>query len=307
MSVTGKLAYHLYYKPLFWLSNLKKSGGITNSIRIRQGKRAMAKASLQLKTDIIKDDGFKVYFLTGKKYWPLTAFCIYSLVKTSAITIKPVFIDDGSFDNELIAQIKSQFPGCEVKTAHEIAQNIREKLPVSKYPIINKKRTEYPHIRKITDIHTISDGWKLVLDSDMLFFKTPVQLQDWLSNPNEPFFLHDPITSYFYSEDLMGKLSGNTIKPNLNVGAIGLQSETIDWDKLEDWIVALEDDSGDCYLLEQALSAMLVSGQKIIVADPAEYIVMPGESEINNPTATLHHYVDQSRNGYYKTAWRKII
>jgi hypothetical protein len=306
MSVTGKLAYHLYYKPLFWLNKFRKAGGVVNSIRISNGKSDMAKAAFQLKTSPV-NDAVNVYFLTGKKYWPLTAFCMYSLAKASTIAIKPVFIDDGSFDDDLITQMKSQFPGCDVKTTDEIAKNIQEKLPASKYPVINKKREDYPHIRKLTDIHTISNGWKLVLDSDMLFFKTPVQLQEWLITPTKPLFLYDPITSYYYSEKLMGQLAGSTVKPNLNVGAIGLKSEAIDWDKLEEWITALENDSGECYLLEQALSAMLVAGQNITVADPKEYIVMPDEQQINKPTATLYHYVDQSRNGYYTTAWRKVV
>lgn len=307
MSVTGKLAYHFYYQPLFWLNKFRKSGGLFNSIRIRNGKSEMEKAALQLKTAPVNNEAVNVYFLTGKKYWPLTAFCMYSLAKVGTIAIKPVFIDDGSFDAELIAQMQSQFAGCIIKTADEIAKNLEQKLPASKYPVLNKKRKEYPHIRKLTDIHTISDGWKLVLDSDMLFFKTPVQLQEWLTAPTAPLFLHDPITSYYYPENLMGQLAGSPVKPNLNVGAIGLKSEAIDWDKLEQWIIALENDSGECYLLEQALSAMLVAGQRIIVADQDEYIVMPDAQQIDKATATLHHYVDQSRNGYYTTAWRKVV
>jgi hypothetical protein len=305
MSVTGKLTYRLYYQPKFWLINLRKIG-LLSFIRIKRGKKAMIKAALKLKADVVANDVKKVYFLTGKKYWPLTAFCMYSLVKISTIAIKPVFIDDGSFDDELINQINTQFPGCIIKTANEIKQNIQEKLPVEKYPILNKKRAEYPHIRKLTDIHTIGDGWKLVLDSDMLFFKTPDEVQEWLQKPEQPFFLYDPITSYYYADDLMQKLAGNSVKQNLNVGLIGLKSEDIDWGKLENWIIHLENAQGDCYLLEQALSAMLVAGQSITIADPKEYIVLPDPQEIAKPTATLHHYVDQSRDEYYKKAWQQI-
>lgn len=102
----------------------------------------------------------------------------------------------------------------------------------------------------------------------------------------------------------MEQFAGNTIIPNLNVGAIGLKSESIDWDKLEAWIVQLEEKEGTNYLLEQALSAMLVAGYEPIIANKKEYIVMPEQNEVEHPSAKLHHYVAGSKEWYYKKAWQ---
>ncbi|MES2107461.1 MAG: glycosyl transferase [Bacteroidota bacterium] len=247
------------------------------------------------------------YFLTGKKFWPLTAFCAYSFLKEAGKPVRPVFIDDGSIDRKLYEKIKKQFPGCIIRTAKEIEAALSEHLPKSQFPAIHQKRKNYPHIKKLTDVHAGSQGWKLVLDSDMLFFKPPRQLTDWLEKPGRPFFLRDPYYAYHYSLPLLEEIAGDKLVSQLNVGAAGLRSEDIDWSAMEKWIVAMEAAEGSSYLLEQALTAMIVAGKEVIVADPKEYVVLPGKEEIITPSATLHHYVAESKEWYYKQAWKKVI
>jgi len=307
MSVTGKIAYHLYFRPRSWFNNVSKFGGLLNSLKIDHGRKAMAKAARDLFVNAPSAPTTDIYFLTGKKYWALTAFCMYSLARVSTISLRPVFIDDGSFDEGFIKNIKSQFPGCLIKLSAEIELIIAQKLPEDKYPNLYKKRSVYPHIKKLIDVHIGSTGWKMVLDSDMLFFKPPVEICDWLKQPEQPFFLHDPITSYHYSLTLMEELAGDKINPNINVGAAGLKSEDINWDKLEHWVKTLEEKEGTSYLLEQALTAMLVAGKETLIADKDAYVVMPGKNEVENPNATLYHYVDAAKEWYYKKAWKIII
>jgi len=266
----------------------------------------MTNAAQQLFVNVPAAPATDIYFLTGKKYWALTAFCMYSLTEASTIPLRPIFIDDGSFDEGFIKKIKSQFPGCIIKLSAEIELIISQKLPADKYPCLHKKRSVYPHIKKLIDVHIGAAGWKMVLDSDMLFFKPPIEIYNWLNNPEQPFFLYDPITSYHYSLSLMEELAGNKINPNINVGAAGLKSEDIDWDKLECWVKTLEEKQGTSYLLEQALTAMLVAGKEIIIADKAEYIVMPDKKEVQNPTGVLHHYVAQSKEYYFTISWKHI-
>jgi hypothetical protein len=305
LSVIGKLFYNIYYKPLNQLKYIKRLGGTFNFFRIEKGRKAMSIAASKLSVEPQTNE-LQVWFLTGKKFWELTAFCMYSLAKVTDNIIKPVFVDDGTFDDDLIKKMKIQFPVCEIKTSSEIQKTIAEALPLAKYPIINKKRELYPHIKKLTDVHAGSAGWKLVLDSDMLFFKYPGEIISWLKEPTEPIFLREQVCSYHYSINLMERLTGQKILPNLNVGVVGLKSENINWDKLELWIGLLEEKQGNSYLLEQALSAMLVAGEPVLVADEKQYIVMPGEQESKHPSATLHHYVDTSKEWYYKIGWKHI-
>ncbi len=295
MSFLGTLGYNIYYKPRSWVKAVQRNGGLANNLAIERGRQAMDKAALLLQTESPPAGSPEVYFLTGKKFWTLTAFCMYSLSMQSNNTLKPVFIDDGTLDDQLIKNMRGQFPGCIIRNAKEIEKTIETVLPISKYPLLHKKRKIYPHIKKLTDVHAGAKGWKMVLDSDMLFFNYPDEIIDWLTKPAAPFFLYDPVLSYHYTIELMEELSGGKIIPNLNVGAVGLKSEQINWDKLEAWIGTLEENQGTNYLLEQALSAMLVSGQNPKIANKCDYVVMPEQGEVDAPSAILHHYVADSK------------
>lgn len=304
----GKLLYKLYYQPLAYIKRVKNAG-ILNYFATQSARRDMAAHSLLL-TEEPRAEGLPVltvYFLTGERYWYQTAFCLHSLQKVcSSLLIKAVLIDDGTFTGELKTQMQQQFPSASIISKHETDDLLNLHLPADKYPVIRKKRLVYPHLKKLTDVHFQPGEWKLVLDSDMLFFKYPEAMVNWLQAPKKSFFLHDPITSYHYSIPLMQQLAGHPIYPNINVGAAGLKSDDINWDFVESWIEIMEKQEGKSYLLEQALSAMIAPNDAII-ANKNDYIVMPDETEVKNQMAALHHYVAASKEWYYKTAWRTII
>ncbi len=304
----GKIIYNIYYRPLAGFNRTKKFG-IINFLRIEYARRQMVSAAYDLK-EINKPDlpVHSVYILTGKKYWYQTAFCLYSLQKVSGnIQFNATLVDDGSFDEALVKQIRSQFPSIKIQRADETESRLLQHLPATRYPALHKKRKSYPHIRKLIDVHAGQTGWKMVIDSDMLFFKEPKLVEDWLKKPATPFFLQDINYAYYYTTELMANLTGKPVSPNLNVGMIGIKSESINWDNVESWIVDLEAREGTNYLLEQALSAMIVAGEQVLVSPKNDYIVLPNEEETKFPQAVLHHYVAESKEWYFKNAWRLIL
>jgi len=267
----------------------------------------MAKASLKLKPIISDNEGFSVYFLTGDKYLYQTLFCIKSLDKVCASKLKYILIDDGTFTDEHIERINRQLPGGVVVTESVIEKNLNSVLPENDYPVLRGKRKLYPHIKKLTDIHTLPGGeWKLVLDSDMLFCKEPNEIISWLNHPDKPLHMVDCEESYGYSRTLMSRLAGQDVPELLNVGIIGLKSSAIDWKALENWVAELEAQEGKTYYLEQALTAMLIGQAKADVLPPEKYIVNPRAEAIDAKEGTMHHYVDLSKEGYYKKAWKLI-
>ena len=137
----------------------------------------------------------------------------------------------------------------------------------------------------------------------MLFWQEPTAILNWLMKPAEPLYMVDQVESYGYAKQLMKDLCGHDIPSLLNVGAIGLNSLAINWGALEKWINVLEETSGSSYYLEQALSAMLVAGQKATVLNADEYVVHPLQL---NDGAILHHYVDLSKKIYFEEAWKKL-
>lgn len=252
-------------------------------------------------------NGMEVYFLTGINYMYQTLFCIQSLAKVSSTRFKFILVDDGSFNNKLVRIVSKHLPGAVIITQKTIEENLDKILPRQQFNALRQKRKIYPHLKKLTDIHTIpNNNWKLVLDSDMLFWANPILIIKWLKNPVMPLYMQDCQNSYGYSRALMEALSGRHIPDMINVGVIGLNSSCINWNKLNNWVQVLEEKEGTSYYLEQALTAMLIGENQAEVLPSNEYIVNPDKATIANRTGMLHHYVDLSKEGYFKKAWKAI-
>jgi hypothetical protein len=307
MSVLGKAVYNLYHRPIAFTSSLYKAG-LLRSLRMRKAQNEMKKEALKLKeVSFPGNKKFTVYFLTGKKYWYQTAFCFYTFQKLSGLNIHAFFIDDGSFDQQLSEQVKKQFPSSTIVLKEEILDCLNKELPLDKFPAIRKRRLEYPHLRKLTDIHIFhSDGPKLVLDSDMLFFKKPDELINWMENPDSFVFMKDIEQSYGYNEDLMASMSKAPIPEKLNVGIAGIHSERISWKKVNEWISQLQQEAGTSYLQEQAITAMVASSEKYRFLNDREYKVLPQIKGKEIPEI-LHHYVADSKYDYYVKGWKLAL
>jgi hypothetical protein len=298
---------YLYRYPLSAINRYSRFGGYLNYRRILHGSAQMKKAAAKLPPLPSSPGGVAIYFLTGKKYLYQTLFCIQSLLKVSKVKYNFVLVDDGSFDEAFIKYMNNAVPGAEIITQVAIKENLNNHLPAHLFPVLHHKRGVYPHIKKLTDIHTLpGSNWKLVIDSDMLFWAEPAAILDWLKEPTKPLYMLDCKNSYGYSKNLMEELSGLKIPDLLNVGVIGLDSSKIDWHKLEKWTAILEEKEGSSYFLEQALTAMLIGETEAAVLPADEYMVNPQMKAIEEKTGVLHHYVDLSKEGYFKKAWRMI-
>jgi hypothetical protein len=246
----------------------------------------------------------EVCFLTGRRFWYQTAFCFWSLCRQAGRPLRAAFYDDGTFDEPLRAECARLFPGARLFETHQIEAALDEHRPAGRYPTLRARRLVYPNLRKLTDVHAGAHGWRLVLDSDMLFFRRPDLLLAWLDAPTRPLHMVDVKDAYGYSRTLMESLAGAPIPHRLNVGLCGLRSEDLDWDRLESWCRRLQEAAGTSYYQEQALVAMWLAGRECVVAPPADYVLMPDEYEARRPQAVMHHYVDLSKRGYFRHAWR---
>ena len=305
----GKLIYHLYHKPIALLQTTLKTG-IKKTAEIKTGRKQMLQTAGSLKEVVYNDAAtYHVYFLTGKNYWFQTAFCLYSLQKVAGLNIHATIVDDGSFDDKLELSVKQQFPTTStVIRINEINNLLNQKLPEDTFPVLRKRRMEYPHLRKLTDVHVLpGDGPKLVLDSDMLFFHKPVELLQWLENPEKMLFMRDVEESYGYTTKLMQALTKSSAIPNrLNVGVAGIPSKSINWTTLELWTKELLEKEGSSYLQEQALTAMIAAGESYSFLDENSYKVLPLIKNRKVPE-TLHHYVAEAKYDYFVKGWRYIL
>jgi hypothetical protein len=248
-----------------------------------------------------------VHVLTGRRFWYQTAFCLWSLSRQSGRIIAPVFYNDGTLDEPTRAPLLRLFPLARVVEKHASVANLDSFLPAARYPALRERWSHYPHIRKLIDPHVGQTGWKLVLDSDLLFFRRPDFLLSWLDGPAKPLHAVDCISSYGYPRQLMDKLAGRAVADLVNVGLTGLNGQLLDWDRIEHWCSLLLEKEGTSYYLEQALTAMVLAGHDCAVAPGADYVTLPCPPEADECRAVMHHYVAQSKRWYFRYNWKKAM
>ncbi|WP_175632281.1 glycosyl transferase [Pedobacter ghigonis] len=296
----------LYRYPKAKWKTYQHYGGIFAYRRMQLNSRKMKGAVASLPEIKSNPDGLPIYFLTGEKYLYQTLFCMASAIKYQPGSFRFILVDDGTFNREIISLINKQTKNTEIVSASQIKKNLDKLLPEKVFPVLHHKRRIYPHIKKLTDIHSIQDGndWKLVLDSDMLFWQKASDIIHWLKSPQSPIYMQDCEQSYGYTTRLMEKLCGSKIHPLINVGVIGLKSSGINWRNLENWITGLEEAEKTSYYLEQALTSMIIGENRSVILNKDQYIVNPTPDQVTQKEGILHHYVDLSKIAYFAKAWK---
>ena len=304
----GKVVYHLWFKPYGQLKQCILEGGPLQQWHTAQAQKAMQRAALN--TQILEPPTEKapnLYFLTGKRFWHQTLFAIISWQRANGQTPQVHLYDDGTLTAEILDRFARVVPGMHFQSIESTRELLDHHLPDSKFPYLRERWEHYPNIRKLTDVHIGQSGWKLVLDSDLLFFRQPVHLLDWLSNPDQPLHALDCEESYGYPRSLMQELCGHSIPAKLNVGLCGLKSDELDWEQIEYWTRTLIQKHGTHYYLEQALVAMIMAKNECCIAPEKEYITGPAQSEAVECLAIMHHYVSDTKKWYLRENWKKFI
>jgi hypothetical protein len=304
----GRLALHLYHRPVNRVRDSLRNGGPWEERRTEAGRREMEAAARTLPA-LPAGAGAPVelHLLTGRRFWYQTAFCLWSFARHAGRPLAPVIYDDGTLTAEYQQPLARLFPAMRFVAQAEILARLDTHLPAAKFPVLRERWRNYPNIRKLTDVHAGHTGWKLVIDSDLLFFHRPAFMLDWLDQPDRPLHAVDSETSYGYTRPLLDSLARAPLADLVNVGLTGLQGSGIDWEKLEHWTATLHAREGTSYYLEQALIAMLVAGRACAVAPAADYLTLPRPPEAHDCRAVMHHYVAQSKRWYFQHNWRRVL
>lgn len=304
----GRLAYWLWHAPLAPLRESLRNGGPWEQRRTERGRLEMERAAGRLPPlQPTAEPPLVVHLLTGRRFWFQSAFCLHTFGTHARRAIQPVIYDDGTLAPEQRESLHRLFPAMRVVGQAEALAHLDSHLPAARFPFLRERWLNYPNIRKLIDPHLGRTGWKLVIDSDLLFFRRPDALLDWLDAPREPLHGVDCETCYGYSRPVMESLAGAPLAERVNVGLCGLDSSALDWERLESWCRTLIEREGTHYFLEQALVAMLVAGRRCAVAPAEEYITLPRAPEDQACRAVMHHYVADSKRAYFQRNWRRCL
>lgn len=268
----------------------------------------MERAARQLprSAGMVQQDPLPVYFMSGRDHWAMTAFCAFSLVESTNSNVVPIVMDDGSLGDEERNELSRIVPRVVFLTQDTCEENVNQWLPEDRFPALRAMRRELPLMRKLLDLHAGQTGWRLFLDSDMLFWNEPAWMLDWLRAPGHPVYMWDYQNSYGYTPALLDRVLGRRMPPMINTGLCGLRSEAIDWEQVEHWANLLLRAEGTNHFSEQSLSAMImaINGSR---PAPKDYLIWPTDEESRFPTTTMHHYVAESRVWYHVYGWPTIL
>lgn len=307
-SFLGRALLHLYHMPVGRMRDSLRAGGPWQQRRTEQGRAAMLAAARQLPPlPAAAGAPLTLHLLTGKNFWYQTSFCLWTLGRHTGRPLAPVIYDDGSLTPELCDELRRVAPAARFVSQAETIARLDAHLPATRFPTLRERWVNYPNIRKLTDPHAGTNGWKLVIDSDLLFFRRPQFLLDWLDAPDRPLHAVDCETSYGYSRPLLDELAGRPLADLVNVGLTGFNGGELDWERLEHWCRTLIARERTNYYLEQALIAMLVAGRSCAIAPAADYVTMPALPEARDCRAVMHHYVAASKRWYFQYNWQRAL
>ncbi|MCP4309312.1 MAG: glycosyl transferase [bacterium] len=305
----GRALRRYYHTPVGTIRNSIAEGGPWEQRRTEAGRREMV-AAAECLTPISPPASAplaSVAFLSGERFWYQTVFCFVSLQRHVERRIDLVVYDDGTLSALLRAKIARVVPWVQFVDAADVEVVLDRLLPRATFPALRARRDVYPHLRKLTDLHVGAEGWSLVMDSDMLFFRRPDAVIDFLVRPEVPIHLAERQSAYGYSSELIEELAQGDVPERVNVGLYGVRSADIDWHHMEHCCRIQIEREGPLYLQEQALTAILLAGTGARALPIEDYVVLPSIAEGRNPSGVMHHYVAHSKRAYFQYGWRHVL
>ena len=319
MSILGKLIYSLYYKPKGKKAIIQKFGGKESYMAMLAAEREMrsyALNDLMIPGNFNDSGSFKINFLTGDQFIHQTLFCTYSffrfLDQDEIANFSVNYYSDGTLSPELVSILRKRFPTIRIINSDETDKTLTDHLPQSKFPYLNKNVRRFPLFKKLIYPNLNNEGLLVFFDSDMLFLRRPSELLNWIyqaeRNTDRAFCIQDVQRSYGYSDEEIAHVWPKAIEHDINSGLYALHSKNLDWSFFETLLQKFEVSYGSHYYMEQLMTAiMLERSPDLFVAPKSDYIVFPLKEQVDNQVGTLHHYVNESKEYYFKEGWRRQI
>ena len=93
----------------------------------------------------------------------------------------------------------------------------------------------------------------------------------------------------------------------VNTGLLGLQSEMIDWGRMEHWCRTLIEQHGPHYYQEQALVALLLAGRPHIAAPRRIMSSLPEPPKRSIAGRSYTTMSPYSKRWYFQQNWRRVL
>lgn len=243
-------------------------------------------------------DDFEIHMLCRKKDAAMLAWSLMSFINQTGICPRVVVHEDGSFDKKTILKLEHKFPGLEVLRLEKASQMI-DNIPGLSEKLLEHRKRGHKLIYKLVDILLLSHAKKvMVLDSDVLFFKKPSEILEFINgkSPYEALIschdgTYDLMTSEEYSRkhELLRKKTDE-----MNSGIILFQKNKITTDMMLEYFENTLRKPRD-YFVEMTGWASLISQTNFNFL-PIEKYIVKGKPEVNT---MAKHFTSPRRHEFY--------
>ncbi len=245
-----------------------------------------------------------IHVLTGAKDWELCAWMLASFFHFTEQTWNVVIHDDGTLNAQIGAQLKKIFKSIRIISRDEADTKMDRIL--QPFPFCHDYRNKHPLALKIFDMaHFCESERFIVLDSDVLFFKYPREIIDWVSkNASDCWFNEDAEEGSLITTDHAWADLGVALWPRVNSGLCLLTKAAIDLEFCERALGETSILKGHIWRVEQTLFALCASRHGKGGLLPKTYEVSLTKDASSDCIA--RHYVGAVRDHFYGEGLKRL-
>jgi hypothetical protein len=228
----------------------------------------------------------EVHQLLGHRHVGMGAWSLKSLLRASEAPLAVTVHDDGSLSAEDVAFLKKHIPGVRVILRAEADEKMRDALQdlpacasfrFGEVPVTNHRGQTYNMFIMaliLFDMPLFACSDKIIiLDADVLFFRRPDVIVDWLSDNDNVQTLYS-VEGFRPIKQPDGSFQyGEKVARTLNSGLLCLtKSQVYDIDKVESWVAGNPDLMYTSPVFEQLCYSYLIKPHpRSVELDPALY------------------------------------
>lgn len=217
-----------------------------------------------------------------------------SLEFHSGFAWAPFLHDDGTLTGDDVSEIRQNFPDATVIRRSDADEALSSAL--HGHPVCKDHRTKHPWFLKVFDTrHFAPHDRYIVIDSDIVFFRKPDFVLDWMEKRPETFwFMED--TKEKYSSDRAGieRAMGFPLWERVNSGLDLMLRPAVDLDLAEKFLERCSPMAREFHFLEQTFFAVAGSAWNRGGKLPKEYEI--SWTNFRRPDAICRHYVGPFKN-----------
>lgn len=284
------------------LRNLRDGGLISAREYLQAG--SIRKKLPAMVADLVEESAFAIHLLVGTGRVNMGLWMAASWMLATEKRWGFVVYDDGTLTPNDCKNIQSALPEARIIVSAE--SDVEMSRALAPFPAAWKCRNLHPLCRKLFDIPHYASGSKfLTIDTDILFFRQPLRLLQWLTNDeNTTLFLEDVADATLPTALSAASALGREVHRKINTGIVGMHKSAVTLDDLEHCLTNTQIMEEDPWFIEQSLYAVLASlrgGVELLGED--YFMTISGPAPQN---AVARHYMGKVRHLFYSEGLPRV-